>query len=47
MSYMVLTGFYGGWGAMMADNLKEFDISENTAGYLGCFATLAGCGAGG
>ena len=30
----------------MADNLKEFDISENTAGVLGCAATLAGCAAG-
>lgn len=31
---------------MMADNLKDFDISQNTAGLLGCFATLAGCLAG-
>jgi FLVCR family MFS transporter len=43
LSYGCITGVYAGWGSVMADNLKAFDVTEDTSGTLGCVATLGGC----
>ena len=39
-------GVYSGWGAVLAINLQEFEISALAAGWLGCAMTLVGCFAG-
>lgn len=39
-------GVYSGWGAVLAINLQEFEISALAAGWLGCAMTLIGCFAG-
>lgn len=44
--YGVTTGVYSGWGASLAVNLETFSITQNEAGRIGCFGTLAGIVAG-
>lgn len=44
--YGITTGVYSGWGASLAVNLETFGITQHEAGRIGCFATIAGIGAG-
>jgi len=41
--YAITTGVFGGWGAVLYPNLKSFNFSENSAGWLGSISTLSGC----
>lgn len=40
--YGVGTGIYGGWCSVLDLNLSEFGVTQETAGYLGFWAVLAG-----
>ena len=40
--YGIGTGVYGGWCSILDLNLSQFNISQNTAGWLGFGAVLAG-----
>lgn len=40
--YGVGTGIYGGWCSVLDLNLSRFGVSQNTAGWLGFWAVLAG-----
>jgi hypothetical protein len=45
-AYGIVTGVYGGWGSILANNCMTFltkDDAESTAGWLGFWSTLAGC----
>ena len=40
--YGVGTGIYGGWCSVLDLNVSQFGISQNTAGWLGFGAVVAG-----
>lgn len=40
--YGIGTGVYGGWCSILDLNLSQFNISQNTAGWLGFGAVVAG-----
>lgn len=45
-AYGIVTGIYGGWGSILANNCMTFlakGDAESTAGWLGFWSTLAGC----
>ncbi|XP_060551826.1 solute carrier family 49 member 4 homolog isoform X2 [Ruditapes philippinarum] len=46
LAYALPTGILGVWQSVLDVNLKPLGISQNTAGYMGFWQTLAGCTAG-
>lgn len=46
LAYAIPTGILGVWQSVLDVNLKPLGISQNTAGYMGFWQTLAGCTSG-
>lgn len=41
--YGATTGVFSGWGGVLAVNLLSFNLKQDTAGWIGFYANIAGC----
>jgi len=41
--YGSTTGVFSGWGGVLAVNLLSFNLKQDTAGWIGFYANIAGC----